>query len=158
MPVIPNCVDTPKAVSKLEIQFWSGFFATSNPKEAYGMTKRNRPSSRAAHSDPGSDKESTKWEQPPGRRDSAPTCPLHSYPGQFYAITHESYENRLYSTTITRPCDKKQCYHCGLYCWGIFMERSSPQGATAFALRISRRSFFVSVKPCRCRSPPFHSA
>ena len=85
------------------------------------MAKRNHPSGRADRSAPGSDQESTTWEQPPERRDSAQNCPLHNYPGQFYAITHKSYENLLYPTAITRPCDKKQCYHCGLYCGGILL-------------------------------------
>lgn len=124
---------------------------------AGGMAKRNHPSSRTVCPDPGSDKKSTKWEQLPGRRDVAQNCPLHSYPGRFYAVTHESFENRLYSTTITRLCDKKQFYHCDFYC-RVFLWKEAALKERQLLRYASAAALFCICKPCRCRSPPFHSA
>lgn len=82
------------------------------------------------------------------------------------SITHSSNAKFSHHTLITRRktfithlCDKvsrqKQLIcHWKPYCGGIFMERNSLERATAFALRISRRSFFVSAGLYRCRSPP----
>ena len=92
--------------------------------------------------------------------------PSHIHLTRNFTITHSSHAKRPYHTSITRrktfithPRDKVSRQKQLLcrwkpYCGGIFMKRNSLERATAFALRISRRSFFVSAGLCRCRSPP----
>ena len=122
------------------------------------MAKRSIQSySRTSGSGPGLDNRGkTDLGQPPRRVNCDQNWPSHIHLTRNFSITHSSHAKRLYHTSITRrktfithPCDKvsrqKQLLcHWKPYCGGIFMERNSLERATAFALRISRRSFFVS--------------
>lgn len=111
------------------------------------MTERSiRSYSRTSGSRPGLDNRGkTNRKQPSERRNCGQNRPSHIQLTLNFAITH--------------PCDKVSrqtqlpC-HWNLDCGGTFMERNSLERATAFALRISRRSFFVPAGLRRCHSPP----
>ena len=132
------------------------------------MAKRSIHSySRTSGSGPGLDNlKKADLQQPPSRRNCGQKHPSHIHLTRNFTITHSSHAKRPYHTSITRrktfithPCDKVSRQKQLLcrwkpYCGGIFMKRNSLERATAFALRISRRSFFVSAGLCRCRSPP----
>ena len=132
------------------------------------MAKRSIHSySRTSGSGPGLDNlKKADLQQPPSRRNCGQKHPSHIHLTRNFTITHSSHAKRPYHTSITRrktfithPRDKvsrqKQLLcHWKPYCGGIFMKRNRLERATAFALRISRRSFFISAGLCRCRSPP----
>lgn len=103
---------------------WSGFFATRNSQEVWGMAKRSIQSySRTSGSGPGLDNRGkTDLGQPPRRVNCDQNWPSHIHLTRNFSITHSSHAKRLYHTSITRrktfithPCDSICCrtFSCG---------------------------------------------